>query len=474
MSQKHGAERRKISSIWIDGINGDQLVHFEFSGSRTLILHGRNGSGKTQALRIIDSILNVNLLVLSYYKFETALIRYEDDTEIVVSYVDSFPNSRKGGFSFSWGKGKETSTELIEIELLERAVRNELHAVRAEPDSFYWVFERESRGLSSESGRLVSSDDLQERLNVLTTFEKIIGGNSGVLARIAKIRTTLLSAHCQFIGTHRLVANAGIRHFGTNHKLAKLSRFLPIQGLASRMVEYIQESLKEVERLRSKFDSEFPTKIFELETLGYSPFVDIADSFERIYDERMLFKEQLGIGFEPMGFAPNEATELDPALRKVASLYLKGQYEQMAPLRQLLERVDIFKRLVNGRLWRKSIAISQEFGLRVHPRDSKSGAVDYSLSIPLEKLSTGEQHEIYLFFNLVFADDNPALILIDEPEISLHVAWQRSFINDILEASRFTNPRFIIATHSPQIIGSREDQLVTFVSHREPLSGFGR
>ncbi len=44
------------------------------------------------------------------------------------------------------------------------------------------------------------------------------------------------------------------------------------------------------------------------------------------------------------------------------------------------------------------------------------------------------------------------MVLIDEPEISLHVAWQKEFLNDLQEIINIQNMPVVIATHSPQII----------------------
>lgn len=52
--------------------------------------------------------------------------------------------------------------------------------------------------------------------------------------------------------------------------------------------------------------------------------------------------------------------------------------------------------------------------------------VDSSDSIlSLEQLSSGEKQEIVLFYELIFETDSQLLLLIDEPEISLHIMWQK-------------------------------------------------
>lgn len=78
--------------------------------------------------------------------------------------------------------------------------------------------------------------------------------------------------------------------------------------------------------------------------------------------------------------------------------------------------------------------------------------------IPLNELSSGEKHEIILFFELIFSVEQSITILIDEPELSLHVAWQKNFINDLLNIINQLNKKIniIIATHSPYIINKYE------------------
>jgi len=47
--------------------------------------------------------------------------------------------------------------------------------------------------------------------------------------------------------------------------------------------------------------------------------------------------------------------------------------------------------------------------------------------------------------------------LIDEPEISLHITWQKEFLDDLLKIIKMQNFQVLIATHSPSIINGRWD-----------------
>ena len=62
-----------------------------------------------------------------------------------------------------------------------------------------------------------------------------------------------------------------------------------------------------------------------------------------------------------------------------------------------------------------------------------------------------------LFYKLIFESD-VNLLLIDEPEISLHIAWQKELMNDFKEVINLNKGmQMIIATHSPQIISDNWD-----------------
>ena len=51
--------------------------------------------------------------------------------------------------------------------------------------------------------------------------------------------------------------------------------------------------------------------------------------------------------------------------------------------------------------------------------------------------------------------------MIDEPELSMHVAWQDEFLTDIGDIATLSDCRVLLATHSPQIIGDRFDLTVS-------------
>lgn len=65
-------------------------------------------------------------------------------------------------------------------------------------------------------------------------------------------------------------------------------------------------------------------------------------------------------------------------------------------------------------------------------------------------LSSGERQIIYIFLKVINAGKKSSLILMDEPEISLHLSWQEILLNHIRNVN--DSSQIIIVTHSPAIV----------------------
>jgi predicted ATP-binding protein involved in virulence len=100
----------------------------------------------------------------------------------------------------------------------------------------------------------------------------------------------------------------------------------------------------------------------------------------------------------------------------------------------------------------KSIEIDNIGNLRVKkPNDTYAN---------LEALSSGERQLIVMFSHLIFKNEsNPSgVFIIDEPELSLHIDWQKDFIKFAIEANPDT--QLILATHSPDIFIGNEKKTI--------------
>jgi predicted ATPase len=78
------------------------------------------------------------------------------------------------------------------------------------------------------------------------------------------------------------------------------------------------------------------------------------------------------------------------------------------------------------------------------------------------KLSSGEKQILVILLTVLVEDQQPYVLLMDEPEVSLHIEWQKQLIDLILELN--PNVQIILTTHSPAVIMSGWMDKVTEVS----------
>ena len=116
---------------------------------------------------------------------------------------------------------------------------------------------------------------------------------------------------------------------------------------------------------------------------------------------------------------------------------------------QIFRLRDAFIRILNSMLLNKEVFITpaNELALR-----TKSGGL-----LPVKGLSSGEKQLLIILGQALLQDSRPAVYIADEPELSLHVAWQEQIVKNIREINPFA--QIIFATHSPDIVGPYQDRI---------------
>ncbi|HDS7215137.1 TPA: ATP-binding protein [Klebsiella aerogenes] len=91
----------------------------------------------------------------------------------------------------------------------------------------------------------------------------------------------------------------------------------------------------------------------------------------------------------------------------------------------------------------KAIRLSKENKIIVHDSMQRE-------NIAVSNLSSGERQLLYILSKVANTRNKPSFILMDEPEISLHLSWQERLIDTI----KIINPnsQIIVVTHSPAIV----------------------
>jgi ABC-type lipoprotein export system ATPase subunit len=156
-----------------------------------------------------------------------------------------------------------------------------------------------------------------------------------------------------------------------------------------------------------------------------------------------------------------ETTEYEGDEQRFFSLDLEDWEKRIAVYDDLLSKLNLFIELLNKKeLTNKKIGINGKEGFYFV-------SADYAHQLKLTDLSSGEQNEIIMLYDLLFKAAPGTLVLIDEPETSMHVAWQLEFINDLQRIAILNPLSFLIATHSPDLINDKESIDLWSLAHGE-------
>lgn len=138
----------------------------------------------------------------------------------------------------------------------------------------------------------------------------------------------------------------------------------------------------------------------------------------------------------------------DPRLERDSHAFLMVEsYVEIHENRQqnrklILSRLEQFEQLMDEFLVGKTVRVSTRKGLEI---DGLTG--------PLVEtdLSSGEYHFLYMMVAALLCKRRGTVIAIDEPELSLHVSWQRKLVSALTKCASGASPIFFFSTHSTAI-----------------------
>jgi len=200
---------------------------------------------------------------------------------------------------------------------------------------------------------------------------------------------------------------------------------------------------------QDKMEFEYDGKIIELPSMTFEwreYFKDIikgnfkGHSVQKIIEEKVIY------------IPANKGLE---DIKNLMPLYIENMiYKEDARASEIHQRVrdninNIFK----------DLNLSIEF-------DSRNGKGDLFFrnkkgeKLSIDDLSTGEKTLISKILYLYIKEIKNSVILIDEPELSLHPKWQNQVLKLYENFAKENNCQIIIATHSPHIIGSAKNEYI--------------
>lgn len=437
----------RLKNFKVLGLFGD--IDYEIPvnlDERVTAIIAPNGSGKTLCLRLISAFFEKKWSVILGVEFRHIIFEFSNSKAVVITKHEPL---------ISEGQN-ETHRRTIEIriygregDVISRWVPRVITDRRKSSIERYLPFLTrmgESRWRHDHTGEIY---DLQEAVEAYGELlpESIRSGLWGdIPEELSEITEKI---ECRLIETQRLlVIKDEIEDRYYRHSSERRST-LAITEKAQSLKNIISAEINSYAAYSQSLDRSFPRRVI-LHEMQSDPanlaakLLDLDEKRAELMAAGILNKE----ADEPVGLPTGR---LDFAVARVLQMYAVDTQRKLETLDPLLSRINLFKKLIGQRFTTKNVMIDREHGIYVK---SSSG------EITLDKLSSGEQHQLVLFFELLFEIKKNSLILIDEPELSLHVAWQKKFISDLKSIIRLNSFDVILATHSPQLISHWEDLVV--------------
>ncbi len=150
----------------------------------------------------------------------------------------------------------------------------------------------------------------------------------------------------------------------------------------------------------------------------------------------------------------NDATtDRHELLASVLEPYVDSIKSRLDAYQDLEEKLSVFLNILNSFYNQKSVKVTVSNGIIVLDK--------FSNPLELELLSSGEKQLLLLLCNTIVSTSYPSIFIIDEPELSLNIKWQRKLIDSLLTLAKGGSVQFIMATHSIELLTRHKESVLS-------------
>ena len=439
-----------LSEIGVRGLFGrfDHTIVLN-EDERVTIMIAPNGFGKTMILRIINSLFNRQLRRLATMPFREVMVKFDNGWVLKAERATPTANGGKKA-------NAEMSVALSKTSSTKGAFEEPFALPEISPDEFpyhlgmidEWIPELSKVGPSvwehRETGEVFNFEDVVERYG--SEFPADAEVEIGIPKWLSQLQQQV---SIRFVDVERLTTPLPEQDFRRFRRRLRTTR-RAVNLYSHELGHRIQQTLAEYGSLSQSLDRTFPTRLVDQPLQSEITPDELRNELEEVESKRQQLVEAGLLQQEDAGLnaASTDIGDVDDSKRAVLAMYAQDAKKKLGVFDEILAKVDTLKRIANSRFLYKRVSVSEN-GIVVATSDGQP--------LDLEMLSSGEQHELVLLYGLLFRVSQNALIMIDEPELSLHVAWQEKFLRDIDDIAKLSSFRVLLATHSPQIIGDRYD-----------------
>lgn len=406
-----------------------------FSDYNVSVIYGENGCGKTTLLRLLNAFFAQNDSVFSQEKVKEMSIKFladEEEKEVVV--------------------GKKERKEIIEDEEKNKIEQISMYYDWSEYKNsplfgFSSILFGVNRGIVN--GFRVSEDEIYDTILRTKYREKFEDSKE-------------LMLFCHML-THNLDMNQKVRRGRKIQSSLDLSA--PVLNIDSVSMEVIEELL--VERYRR-------ARRLSIDKVQKALFDTLADACDSLDDvdiseadyQKLLLKNKDRLILALTSGAVNTLSErIVNILKNVNEQDAVSEIGKNSLLKKLivnmsneLNKESEYIQAINRLTEIFNEYIGPDKYLRITEEEAVVGFHSSDESHRISALSSGERHLLVLLTIFVIEGNRRQIFMVDEPELSLNMIWQRRLLPLLSELA--PNAEIIVASHSPSIAKANSKYLV--------------
>ena len=467
---------RSSSGIRVKSIHAKRLFGMYdhdvvLKDERTTIVFGRNGVGKTVMFKLTHAILSgemaamLDLLCYPYSEFKVVLsdggevVAVRDDPEgasqaelLVEEREDvAVRNKRKVAdqvrLTYSPASGEPVNSFAINegtFNKLASHLERHLPFHRVAPDR--WRDNETGEGMSALEviarwGEMSDDDDVSKELR---EWRGLVGN---------RLPQSLLIQAQRLIRVGHSSARQYIRPEGATIRDTVLA-------YSADLKNRIDQTLAQYGREAQRLDQTYPQRLLQQASApageGLMEQSVISESLQTMKQQQAEYQALGILGEQPQEMGPNQDALLTTDVYRAAmSVYVRDAQEKLKIVHNLAQRVQLLLKLIGEKFSNKKLKVDPKTHDLVV--ESTHGHVQ---QLSVNALSSGEQHQLVLAYDLLFRTQPNTLVLLDEPELSLHVEWQERFLEDLKAVIDVVGFDALLATHSPYIINGHNELTV--------------